>query len=269
MKLNLPDVTLVAIETREHKLMRMAIDDCLRVADFGEVLILTDVREKITHGEFGVTDLVERCQPRIHIVPDWPEKTGWARSMWFDVPPLLRTSHALLIQWDSWIWDASMWSDDFLKYDYIGSPWWYKDGKNVGNSGFALKSTRLARYVCERRLSYPCDTSAEDDLLCRGYRSKLEDAGFVWAPEKVAHKFAFECCRPSEDSRHFGFHGMFNWPDVLDRDRLHERMEVAMKSPYIMKPGGYMLKAFCEKHPEVAREIAINPKRKGLKHGEH
>ena len=150
-----------------------------------------------------------------------------------------------------------MWSDEFLKYDYIGAPWWYKDGKNVGNGGFSLVSTPLKRYIFDRRWEYPCDTAVDDDLLCRTYRPRLEDAGFRWAPEPLAHDFAFECCRPSPDSRHFGFHAMFNWPYVLPHDRLLDRVGVALKSPYIRD--SYIWRTFAERHPQIITEIAWQP----------
>jgi hypothetical protein len=240
MKLQLPDVTLVMVETRERVLARMAIEGCLAVADFGDVLILTDKPK-----EFSGLAGMFKC----HFVPDWPDKLGWSRAWWFDVPPLVRTSHTLNIQWDSWIWQPEMWNPDFLRYDYIGSPWWYTDGKNVGNGGFSLVSTRLKKYIYDRRGQFPCNTSADDDLLCRTYRAKLEEVGFEWAPERVAHDFAFECCRPSPDSKHFGFHGMFNWPRVLSPDRLEERMKIALASPYI-KSNKYMMESFAKNNPD-------------------
>lgn len=254
MKLKLPDVTLVMVETREHELARLAIEDCLKVAEFGDVLILTDRPLKfLRNTDLSSSPEMEGQRVRFHIVPDWPEKIGWSRSWWFDVPPLVRTKQTLNIQWDSWIWDASMWRDEFMEYDYIGAPWWYKDGKNVGNGGFCLKSTRLARYIAKNRARFPVINAIDDDLLCRKYRYDLEEAGFTWAPEKVAHDFAFECCRPSKDSRHFGFHAMFNWPVVLDIERLQERMELACSSPYIRD--GYMMEMFHRQHPEIFVEL--------------
>jgi Protein of unknown function (DUF5672) len=243
--LKLPDVTLVMVETREHELARLAIKDCTDKVEFGDVLILTN--------DFDAFGTIGRWQPRRrHLVPDWPDKLGWSRSWWFDVPPLLQTRYTLNIQWDSWVWDASMWSDEFLMYDYIGAPWWYKDGKNVGNGGFSIVSSRLKRYVLDRRGKYPCDTSIDDDLLCRKYRRDLELAGFVWAPERVAHQFAFECCRPSPTSKHFGFHAMFNWPEVLPAKECIERIAIACSSPYIR--GSYMMKAFRERHPAILKK---------------
>jgi hypothetical protein len=240
--LKLPDVTLVMVETREHKLAAMAVEECLKVAEFGAVLILTDKPVEFA----GIVG-------NYHYVPDWPNKLGWSRAWWFEVPPLVRTRQTLNIQWDSWIWDPSMWTDAFMEYDYIGAPWWYRDGKNVGNGGFSLISTRLKRYIADRRLEFPCDTHVDDDLLCRKYRPVLEEAGFLWAPERVAHQFAFECSRPSDTSRHFGFHAMFNWPIVLPHDKVLERVSLAVASPYIRE--SYMMKAFCQQHPGIIKEL--------------
>lgn len=240
-RLQLPDVTLVMVETRNHELAKLAIADCLKVIDFGDLVIVTD-----KPSEFAEFD---HLKPQIKVVEDWPDKLGWSRSWWFDVPPMLRTRQTLNIQWDSWVWDTTMWTDDYLKYDYIGAPWWYKDGKNVGNGGFCLKSSRMARYIYDRRDQFPVETSLDDDLLCRKYRPKLEDAGFVWAPEPLAHDFAFECCRPSETSRHFGFHAMYNWPNVLSKDELLQRLRVARKSKYITGHSG--LSVMIKQHPWV------------------
>lgn len=249
MKLQLPTVTLVMVETREHELARMAIEDCIAAADFAEVLILTDRPSEF----WSLTQLGVR--PRIHTVPDWPEKVGWSRSWWYDVPPLLNTAHTLNIQWDSWIWKPELWTDDFLAYDYIGAPWWYKDGMSVGNGGFSLVSTRLKRYLRDRRAQYPCDTPVDDDLLCRKYRVRLEQEGFVWAPEGLAMRFAFECVRPSSTSEHFGFHAAFNFGEVLPYERLLERARLMSRSPYVSNPDGHIWKAFRNKYPNVISDL--------------
>jgi hypothetical protein len=89
--------------------------------------------------------------------------------------------------------------------------------------------------------------------MCRKYRSKLEDAGFRWAPEWMAHNFAFECCRPSPQSRHFGFHALFNWPDVLEHDRLLDRVRLAMDSPYI--GDSYMMDALAKRCPDLIAQL--------------
>ena len=246
-KLKLPDVTLVAIETREHELMRLAIEDCIDKVDFAEVLIFTD--RPLEYSQLTLKD----CHPRFVMVPDWPDKLGWSRCLWNDVGPEVRTSHWLSIQWDSWVFDPAKWHDENLRYDYIGSPWWYKDGRNVGNGGFSLRSTRLARYLRQNRAKFPCTTNIDDDLLCRHYRPALQDAGFVWAPHKLAEDFSFELMRPSDTSRHFGFHGMFNWHAVLNEEQILERAEIAYRSDYIR---ARMWGSFVERNPEVAKRYA-------------
>ena len=241
MTLKLPDVSLVMIETREHELARLAIEESCKKVAFGDVLVFTDKPDIFGAGYHFVA------------VPDWPDKLGWSRCLWQEVTPHLQTSHFLSIQWDSWVFDPDMWREEYLQHDYVGSPWWYKDGRNVGNGGFSMRSTRLHRFLRKHRDRFPCTTNVDDDLLCRGYRPRLEDEGFVWAPEKLATDFSFELMRPSDASRHFGFHGMFNWHAVLDKDQIMQRAEIAYRSDYIRQR---MWKSFVDKNPEVAERFA-------------
>ena len=242
--LKLPDVTLVMIETLEYELASLAIRDCLNKAEFGDVLIFTDQPEK-----FQIRG------PRYVKVENWPNKLGWSQCSWYDVPLCLKTSQALYIQWDSWIWDVEKWDPRFLDYDIIGAPWWYTDGKNVGNLGFSFRSTAILKYLLRWRDKIPCAVHSDDDLLCRKYRRSIELDGFRWAPESLAREFAFECTRPSLTSRHFGFHGAFNFNEVLDHDALLERARLIAKSPYI-KRTGHIWNSVMAKYPEVMQEVA-------------
>lgn len=243
-KLRLPDVTLVISETMEVRLAAMAVEDCLRQVEFGGgVLVLTNDPDQFRSKE---------C--RFHKFAGQIDKVAWARAMWFTVPPLIHTSHMLMIQWDSWVWDTSKWTDKFFDYDLVGAPWWYSD-RNVGNTGFGLKSTRLARYMHARREQFPCNTGTEDDLLCRSYRAQLERVGFTWAPERIAHQFSRECNPPSPDHRAFGFHGAFNFNLVLDHDRLLERARLMFQSPQLTQPNNYILKGFCDRNPDIIKEL--------------
>lgn len=240
--INLPDVTLVVIETREHDLARLAMNDCLSRASFGDVVVFTNKPESLSG--FRTVE-----------VPDWPSKEGWSRCFWYEVPLHVKTSHILGIQWDSWIVAPEMWRDEYLKYDYIGAPWWYKDGMNVGNGGFSLRSTSFARFVRKNRDLFPCVNAVDDDLYCRKYRPRLQDEGFLWAPEHLAHQFSFECVRPDPRSRSFGFHAVMNFEYGCDGDEglLLERAELMMQSSYIYN--GRFWKAFSEKHPHIVGKL--------------
>jgi len=255
LKLELPNVTFIMQETRAHSLALLATQECVKAINFAEVLIFTD-------RPLEFSSLTHICNPRIIAVPNWSDKLGWCRHIWFGVPRHVRTSHMLLQQWDAGVWDTSCWNKEFLNYDYIGAIWPFHDNKKVGNSGFCLKSTRLARYLYSHRDKYPCDSILEDDLLCRKYRPRLEDVGFVWAPEDVARRFAFECEEPNLINKHFGWHGCFNFPIVLDYESLRERVELMAASPDLCQ--SQMMKWLREKHPNVIDKI-LDQNNSGIK----
>lgn len=246
-RLELPDVTLVCIETLDHELARLAVQECVSKVNFHHVIIFTDQRHL-----FEPLD----CGPQFVEVPCWSEKIGWSKCFWMEVAKHVNTSHSLGIQWDSWVWDTAKWTDEYLKYDYIGAPWWYEDGKNVGNGGFSLRSTRLLHHIYNNRDRYPIVIHTDDDLICRKYRPLLEEAGLTWAPERLAHDFAFECRRPGPDTRHFGFHAAFNFGEVLNtKEEMLHRARLMQQSKYISQ--SYMFKCFSEKYPEIIQELVI------------
>jgi hypothetical protein len=203
MPLELP-IAVVLVHDVEHDAARMALVDTLAQITPRQVLVFTDDPEKI------------RIEGAEYHYFNGHSVVAAARAVWYDVPPLLRTSHYLSIQSDSWVLDASIWTDEFLEYDYIGAPWpvgngglWdklgYTKGRNVGNGGFSLVSTRFARRIAETKDRYPLIMPG-DDSLCRRYRPALEVEGFRWAPEELAARFSFEFTMPP-DAGTFGFHG--------------------------------------------------------------
>ena len=219
--LKLPNVTLVMVETRCHQLAKMAIEDCLSKVEFGEVLTFSDKSLSVP----GAVEIP---------VEDWSSKLGWSECLWYDVPNYIKTDQALLIQWDSWIFNPDCWRDEFATFDHIGSPWWYEDGLNVGNTGFSLRSRKLMQHLVTYRDKYPV-SDPEDVALSRQYRRQLEADGFVYAPQETALDFSFECVRRTPDSQHFGFHALKNWYYVLDDARLVERLKIANKNEYIRR----------------------------------
>lgn len=248
--LELPDVTLVLIETREHDLAELALRDCERKVVFGDVLVFTDRVSQF-----------QRADRRVIPVPDWDKKIGWSKCFWMDVPLHVRTSHALCIQWDSWVVDTGAWQDEFLQYDFVGAPWWYQDGLNVGNGGFCLRSARMMRYIRKNRSSYPVVTDLDDDLFCRRYRPGLQAAGFEWAPEPIAQAFAFEIVRPNKEQRHFGFHAVynFNYGCEGDEERALERARIMRKSEYFTKSNPYLWGGMVKAFPWIEERLGIKP----------
>jgi len=204
--LDLPDLTLVAIYTVAHELTEMAVAECTRHVRFGDVKLFTDRPLRSQGDAVQIEPFGDLMQAGIFTT--------------YEVPRYIRTSHVLFIQWDSWIVDPSMWRPEFLECDYIGAPWWYRDGLNVGNSGFCIRSKALLDFLAAHPKEFPIG-SPEDDVLCRQYRPRLPQ--FKWADEKLAAEFSFERTR-IPGGRSFGFHGMFNWPYVLTDAQIAARL---------------------------------------------
>jgi SAM-dependent methyltransferase len=217
VKLSLPEVTLVAIDDVAHDLVRLSIEDTLTQIEPHQVLLWTD---RLEAGPPGVQCLECRQPGSI---------AEYHRILWQEVPSRIETSHFLVIQWDGWVLDAGVWTDEFLTYDYIGAPWGWHFVQRVGNGGFSLRSAKLARFLAASRHQYP-PHHPEDDTLCRVYRSALEQIGYRWAPEGLAKKFSVENGPVPIDSS-FGFHDCRNWPRVLAPERIRER--VALASDYV------------------------------------
>lgn len=228
--LDLPDVTLFCADTVAHDLTVAALDDCLRHVRFGDVKLFSD-------------RTLGRDEVRIEKFASSAEMTRFVN---YEMPRYIKTSHVLYFQWDGWIVDPSQWTDEFLRYDYIGAPWWYGDGYNVGNSGFCLRSKALIDFLAAHPDEFP-PGSPEDEVLCRHYRRALPQ--FRWADEDLAWRFAFERTVrnpvfweadiwpfPVVPSA-FGFHGAFNWPLVLTKDECERR--VAMMPEYARQKPEY------------------------------
>jgi len=219
MKLYLPDVTLVMIDGTCPELAALSLRDSMAQVDCAAALACSP------------QDLGVPGTQWIH-VPSWNDRLSASAFIWYELPHLVRTGWMLLTSWDAWVIDRTLWSEEFLRYDYVGAPWWYEDGLNVGHG--LLRSRRLLQFLTDNKETFPL-AHPEDTLLSRGYRPALEQHGFRWAPEPLAARFMFECTRPSPHSRHFMFHDSFNFPLVLSGERLAERVRLMRENPYLRR----------------------------------
>lgn len=128
--------------------------------------------------------------------------------------------YLLTVQWDSCIIDASKWTQDFLKYDYIGAPWQNAFMNRVGNGGLSLRHYKFLEE--SSKLDYiktdnPIANN-EDIVSCVINYDKMIAAGIKFAPLMLARQFSVE--RPIPEAPHdyndigtynsFAFHGDFN-----------------------------------------------------------
>lgn len=209
--LHLAAVTLVIYDPVAHDLAALAVESCLRQAHFGAVQVWTDQPERfpdsVTH---------------FHVDPSLPKDAGQS-VLWNRLHSTLATSHVLNIEWDSGIVYPDAWTDEFLSYDYIGAVWpWHRELR-VGNGGFALVSRQLLEFVARRPGEFPY-AFPWDNTLCRVHRPKLEDHGFRWAPDEIAHRFSLE---HGPARRTFGFHDCRNFPRLLSPAALSRRIAAA------------------------------------------
>lgn len=192
----LPHVTVVAITTKDYGDTIAAIDKTLKQIKPARTIYFSDVEFNSPHFEWIEIK-------RFRNAADY---NTWVVKQLYH---FIRTDYILLIQHDGYVLDGNQWRPEFLQYDYIGAKWGYKDGRNVGNGGFSLRSTRLHHILATDPQIELC--VPEDEIIGRLYRSYLETKyGIRYATEEVADQFSFECHAPKQPT--FGFHQHFYPP---------------------------------------------------------
>ncbi len=132
-------------------------------------------------------------------------KEAYSKFILKELYKYIDTPYALIVQHDGYVRNPEAWLNEFLEYDYIGATWWYKDGKNVGNGGFSLRSKKLLELCANLPTNA---THPEDHIICRDMRPYLESKGIKFAPETLANQFSFEGYnQPGTYTNQFGFHG--------------------------------------------------------------
>ena len=147
----------------------------------------------------------------------------------------ISSNHVLIVQDDGYIINPDLWSEEFLKYDYIGAPWpktytwrkrwseqrYQKASKNakknrVGNGGFSLRSKKFLKYASTFS---SCNGIAEDVFLCLVNYEKALDYDIKFAPFETALRFSYEVPLKGKkmqkednnqvlnEQNHFGWHG--------------------------------------------------------------
>lgn len=166
-------------------------------------------------------DALKKCYEQMHfeqtvlITPSKMDYKEYNRFVFEDLCQYVSTDFCLLFQNDGYILDGSKWTDEFLKYDYIGAPWpakthYTKDGQEirVGNGGFSLRSQKLLqapRILGLKLTDMGTGFWHEDGNICNYYRKELEDYGIKFAPVEVAARFSTELTVP-ETVKSFGGH---------------------------------------------------------------
>lgn len=188
--INLPSLTLFAIDSHDPAGITRAAEICQREINFGAVTIITD--DLFTKG--GTTA---------------QRREDYSRFCIQDMAKYVKTSHALTIHSDGYIQNPQAWDNDWLKYDYIGANWDWLNEHSVGNGGFSLRSKKLLDILARTELT---NFHPEDEVICVHLRPWLEkEFQIKFAPVEVAKKFSIEGYGLKPDlcwyNGEFGFHG--------------------------------------------------------------
>lgn len=125
----------------------------------------------------------------------------------------------LLVHYDGFVVNPDKWQDEFLEFDYIGSPfpvptndYTFRDheGKlcRVGNS-VSIRSKRLMEFPETAKMPFEPENGwyNEDVFICCKNRHLFEQAGMKYAPLELAVQFGQENEIPeAEGIRPFVFH---------------------------------------------------------------
>jgi len=206
MKHSLDNVTICAIDCANPKLAIDAINKSIQECDFKEAIIFTDAKEGAEK-----IKLIE--------IEKINNKDDYSNFILKELHNHIQTPYVLVVQWDGYVIDGRQWNSKFLDYDYIGAKWhWHKDGMNIGNGGFSIRSKKLLEIISRNEFPFISNMN-EDDQICRFYRSKLEKEFFIKFPtEELADKFSYERSLPNFQT--FGFHGLFNMWRYLNDDEM-------------------------------------------------
>jgi hypothetical protein len=186
-KINLKNVTLVAISSIRINQTLKALNICKNFCDFHDCIFFT--HKKVNFNYIKI--------PVLKNINDYNNFVVKKLSSY------IKSDYCLTIHWDGFIVNPNAWTDDFFKYDYIGSPWPQHD--NIcGNGGFCLKSKKFLN-VQEKYLSKMIVNEPEDVILSFKLRDLFKKEKCKYAPPKVAYKFATEKGN-YENNQSFGFH---------------------------------------------------------------
>ncbi len=191
--LNLKNITLVCVATKDVKASFKALKYSSKDINFEKILFLSNEDDPY--------------DPEIvHVkIKSFKSVAEWGKFIVFDLHKYIDTKYIILIHSDGFIVNPKSWKDSFLDYDYIGAPFpipkdnkTYADHKGniirVGNS-VSLRSKKILQLPSELKLSwtkYDPIHLHEDGYLCVHIRHILEKHGINFAPFKVACKFARE-----------------------------------------------------------------------------
>ncbi len=112
MKLQLPQVTLIAVTSVKIYETIRALTYSMQGIDFGEVVLVTHKKP------FGLPKgIMYKHTDRLTDIDRFNYLIA------YELGSYVNTDYVILVHYDGFIVHPEMWRKEFLDYDYIGSPW--------------------------------------------------------------------------------------------------------------------------------------------------
>lgn len=199
-KINLTTVTLIAIASNKIAETVKAIDICKQVANFYDIILLSNHSTKYTHSIKPINSVIE-----------------YNAFAYYELPKYIESDFALNIQWDGFIVNPQAWTNDFFYYDYIGAPWPWNH--MCGNSGFCLRSKKFLQtqlllstgHKLQKDDQHGNHGLHDDVMLCLKLRNQFIENGCKYATENIGYKFSTEY-GIYDNHKSFGFHDFRQQP---------------------------------------------------------
>lgn len=200
-KRKLPEVALVAISSVHLYETVRALLYSMREIEYGDVLLLSHCKPWYLPAKI-----------RFEKIEELKSIDDYSHFCIYELGKHIRTDYALIVHHDGFVVNPSSWQDEFLQYDYIGSPWplpkdevRYRDARGnvvrVGN-GVSLRSKRLLDFPGKAGIPWEKTGSGdynEDCFLCCKHKLFLEENGMRFAPLEVAVHFGREHMIPENE----------------------------------------------------------------------
>ena len=154
------NIDLVSINGTYPQEAVLALRHCRKYFNFGRTVLFT-------HEDLELDDIELIKIQKLNSIDEYNDFV-------LTLGNYLNNEYTLLVQDDGYIINPNLWTDEFLKYDYIGAPWpgdwgWVQKscGKEhyrgiihrklstnrVGNGGFSLRSKKFLEYSFEFKYS--------------------------------------------------------------------------------------------------------------------
>lgn len=233
-------VTLVSINNINKSLTEFAINKSFETFNFDNTFIMSD--QELTgvryyHNHHNIDNIIQFAGADGKPIP-W-NYDAYNIFLLKYLADYINTDHIINIHYDGFPVNRQYWSDEFLEYDYIGSPT-FKDWTPLANSlkshdlydrapttwyngggGFTLRSKKLLKALQDPRIDTTLSDKnferCEDATISIKFRKLLEEEYKIkFAPMDVSLKWCTELLTGLPYS--FGFHGWTNVPLFLSED---------------------------------------------------